>query len=125
VLLANARQYLEKVSDPELRHTLTLLVGDAEQLAQGIDERGRLVSERLEGWFNDRMARAEGWYKRRAQAWSVGLAVAVTLFFNADTVYVAQRLWADGAPREAAVAAAEALKRRLSTSTSRASAGTS
>jgi hypothetical protein len=56
------------VSDPELRHTLTLLVAHAEQLTHDLDERSRLVSERLETWFNDRMARAVGWYKRLAQA---------------------------------------------------------
>ena len=110
VLLANARQCLEKVSDPELRHTLTLLVADAEQLTQGLDERSRLVSERLETWFNDRMARAEGWYKRRAQAWSLALALAVTVLFNADTLHVTQRLWHDGALREAAVLAAGAYR---------------
>lgn len=107
-LLAGARSSIEKVADPELTRVLTLLIGDVEQMAQTVNERSRLVSERLEGWFNDRMARAEGWYKRRAQAWSLGLALGVTVLFNADTLYLTQRLWNDGALREAVVAMAQA-----------------
>ena len=45
------------------------------------------------------MARAECWYKRRALAWSLGMALAVTIMFNADTLHVTQRLWHDGALR--------------------------
>jgi hypothetical protein len=86
---------------------LVLLVGDAEQMASSVNERSRLVSERLETWFNDRMARAEGWYKRRAQAWSLLLALAATLAFNADTIHVVSQLWDDAALRDAAVAAAQ------------------
>ena len=92
----------------ELKRVLTLLVGDAEKMATAVNERSQLVSERLEAWFNDRMARAAGWYKRRAQAWSFALAVVVTVAFNADTLHVATRLWSDAALRETVVAVAEA-----------------
>lgn len=107
-LLAGARSSIEKVADPELKRVLTLLIGDADQLAQTVNDRSRLVSEQLETWFNDRMARAEGWYKRRAQAWSLGLALAVTVLFNADTLHLTERLWNDGALRAAVVAMAQA-----------------
>jgi len=107
-LLANARPTIEKVTDPELKRVLTLLIGDAEQLAQSVNDRSRLVSERLETWFNDRMARAEGSYKRRAQAWSLGLALVVTILFNADTLHLTRRLWNDSVLREAVVATAQA-----------------
>lgn len=107
-LLANARQVLDKVTDPELKRVLTLLIGDAERMASTLNERSQLVSERLETWFNDRMARVSGWYKRRAQAWSLGLALVVTVAFNADTIHLAQRLWDDSDLRAGVVAMAEA-----------------
>lgn len=106
-LLAGARSSVEKVAEPELRRVLLLLVGDAERLATTLQERAQLVSERLETWFNDRMARAEGWYKRRAQAWSLGLALAVVASMNVDSIHVVQRLWEDHALRDAAVTAAQ------------------
>jgi hypothetical protein len=56
-LLATARDSVSKVSDPELKRVLMLLVAEAEQLAGTVNERSKLVSERLETWFNDRMAR--------------------------------------------------------------------
>jgi hypothetical protein len=105
-LLAGAAQFVDRVSDPQLKRVLKLLVADAQQLASTVDERSRLVSERLEGWFNDRMARASGWYKRSAQLWSLGLALALAVAMNADSVHLVQTLWADAALREAAVATA-------------------
>lgn len=107
-LLASACTSIERVTGPELKRVLTLLVGDADQLAQTVNERSRLISEQLETWFNDRMARAEGWYKRRAQAWSLALALAVTVLFNADTIHLTQRLWNDGALRAIVVDMAQA-----------------
>jgi hypothetical protein len=107
-LLADARAGVERVSEPDLKRVLLLLVSDAERMAISLDERSRLVSERLETWFNDRMARAEGWYKRRAQAWSLGLALAITVALNVDSIHVVQRLWDDASLRAAAVDAAEA-----------------
>ena len=108
-LLANAHEVVAKVSDPDLQHILTLLLADAQLVAKDLNERSRLVSERLESWFNDRMARASGTYKRCAQIWSLGLSLVVTIVFNADTLHIASRLWSDAALRTAVLASAEAL----------------
>src|SRR5262249_48815775 len=72
------------------------------------DEEAKFISLEIEGWFNDRMARASGWYKRRMQAWSFGIACAVTLTFNADSIHAVDRLWKDGALRDSLVATAQA-----------------
>jgi hypothetical protein len=90
-----------------LKKKLTLLVADAERLSNNVDERARLVSERIEGWFNDRMARASGWYKQRAQLWSFGIAGFVALVANADSIHVVDRLWHDASLRAVVVANAQ------------------
>lgn len=53
------------------------------------------------------MARASGWYKRKAQVWSLAIALGVTLAANADTIHVVNRLWSDAALRAAVVASAQ------------------
>jgi hypothetical protein len=57
----------------------------------------------IERWYDDAMERASGWYKRRTQVWTIGLAVAITLAVNADTLEMAKRLWTDPAVRAVAV----------------------
>ena len=56
----------------------------------------------LEHWFNDAMDRASLWYKRRAQIWTLALAVIVTLATNADTLQILHRFWLDPGLRTAA-----------------------
>lgn len=58
-------------------------------------------------WFDDAMDRLSGVYKRRAQLILLGLALAVSIAFDADTVEVARTLWRD-APLRAEIAAAAA-----------------
>lgn len=60
----------------------------------------------IQRWFENTMGRVSGWYKRRAQWWSLGLAFALTLAFNADTLRIAQKLWTDPVLRASVVQAA-------------------
>jgi len=106
-VLADAAAIVGTLPAGRLKESLTLLVGDAESLGATLDQRATLVSERIEGWFNDRMARASGWYKQRAQAISLAIAFAVTLACNADSIHVVDRLWHDGALRVSVVADAQ------------------
>jgi hypothetical protein len=62
----------------------------------------------LELWFDDAMERVSGWYKRKTHAMVVVLAAVVTLFTNADTIRMANMLWASPALRAEVVAQAEA-----------------
>jgi hypothetical protein len=107
-LLAEADQLVGKIKKGRVQTSLRLLVADASQLGKDVDERAELVSRRIETWFNERMARTSGWYKRKAQFLSLAIAAVVTLLSNADTLYVVQRLWGDGALRASVVAAAQA-----------------
>ena len=66
----------------------------------------------LAEWFDEGMNRVSGWYKRKAKAWIVGVAVAITLVTNASTIHIAEQLWVDDSLRtalaEQGVALAEA-----------------
>ncbi len=106
-LLASANELVGDLPAGRLKDALSLLLSDAERLGADVDARAQLVSTRIETWFNDRMARASGWYKRRAQVVSLVLAGAVTLAFNADSLHAADRLWKDAGLRAGVVAAAE------------------
>jgi hypothetical protein len=111
-LLAQARVVVQALPDGRLKASLVLLVNDADALGANVQERAEGVSARIEQWFNDAMARASGWYKRRAQAWSFGLGLALAIALNANTFEVATRLWDDSALRASVVAGAEALAAR-------------
>lgn len=107
-LLADAREAIKKLpKDSRAARALNLLLKDAEALTSDIDKQTKLVSDRIEGWFNDRMARASGWYKRKAQVWSLVIAAVVTFLANADTIHVVDRLWGDAALRTAVAASAQ------------------
>jgi hypothetical protein len=106
-ILAQASETIAKLPKGNLKKALELLVGDARSLGANLDDRAKLVSQNIEGWFNDRMARASGWYKRKAQVLSLVIAALVTLAANADSIHVVNRLWNDAALRASVVASAE------------------
>jgi hypothetical protein len=105
--LASAGEVVATLPKGRLKDALSILVADAELLGQNVDARSQLVSSRIEGWFNDRMARASGWYKRRAQRLSLMLAFGLTLAFNADTIHAAKGLWSDAGLRLVVTASAD------------------
>ncbi|MDQ3651856.1 MAG: hypothetical protein M3458_16595 [Acidobacteriota bacterium] len=75
-----------------------------------IDEaRGNIdaVRDNVEGWFDSSMDRVSGSYKRRMQWIVLGLAFAVTVALNVDTVTIANRLSRDAALRNSLVAQAQ------------------
>ena len=44
-------------------------------------------------WFDNSMDRASGEYKRRAQAWTFGIALVVAVAFNIHSIYLLNILW--------------------------------
>ncbi|MEP6743471.1 MAG: hypothetical protein ABJB61_13315 [bacterium] len=80
---------------------LALLQRSNNKLDADADSRLELSQQAIEGWFNDAMDRVSGWYKRRTQLWTIIIATALTLFANADTTHIAQRLWTDPVLRSA------------------------
>jgi hypothetical protein len=109
-LLASADEVVAKLPAGALRHTLELLLSDVKDAGDKVDKRAALASDRIEGWFNDRMARAGGWYKRRMQWVSLALAAGVAFAFRADTLVVVTALWKDSTLRGRIVATAQAFQ---------------
>jgi len=62
----------------------------------------------LEKWFDDSMDRASGWYKRKTQAWTYGIAVVLAIALNVSALRIAEQLSAEPSVRAAVVAKAEA-----------------
>ena len=107
-VLAGAQSTIAKLPESQLKRTLTLLIADGESFGANLDHRANAVSDRLEGWFNDAMSRAAGWYKRQAQKISLTLGFVIAVLLNASTFNVAERLWRDEALRAQVSATAAA-----------------
>ncbi len=65
------------------------------------------VKVEVEQWFDQRMTILSRLFKERAQWWLMGIALAVTLIFNINTILIAQALWQGPTLRDAVVAAAD------------------
>jgi hypothetical protein len=91
---------VKKMPDGNVKTTLLAAIADAD---------GRIDSARraIEGWFEDAMDRASGWYKRKTQLWTVLVAAFIIVAANADTVRMTQRLWTNPELRAAVVEGAK------------------
>jgi hypothetical protein len=107
-VLAGAKEAVDKLPACQLKATLTLFVADVDPRRAGLNERARVVSERVEGWFNDAMSRTSGWYKRQAQKMSLAIGLVLAVLINANTFEVAGQLWRDNALRAQVSATASA-----------------
>jgi hypothetical protein len=107
-ILGNAEQTIARLPEGRLKATLTLLVGDSTSAGRAVNQKAHFVSERIEGWFNDSMSRASGWYKRKAQTISLLIGFAVTVLINANTFRIAGELWHNSALRAQVAATATA-----------------
>ena len=90
------------VPDPDVRRVLSLLAEEAGQ-------DGQKLKEGIENWFNSSMDRVAGWYKRKAQAANVAVAIVLTVAVNVDSLLILRSLSNDAALRAALVAQAQEL----------------
>ena len=112
-----------------LKQVLRLLVDEAERSShagralrldgvldiQKLDTVFNQMQQHIEIWFNNSMERVSGWYRRRAQAWTIGIALVLTVALNVDSVLIAQRFARDSALRAAIVAQAELMVQQPAT----------
>ncbi|HTO43075.1 MAG TPA: hypothetical protein VML56_03280 [Burkholderiales bacterium] len=91
----------DQAAADELRRALQALAGTAGTNLDAL--RGK-----VEGWFDDVMDRASGWYKRKAQWMLLVIAVVVTVIANADAISLATSLWQSPSLRASVVEAASA-----------------
>ncbi len=86
---------------PNLQAAVTVIArqagGDAAKLQAGLEE-----------WFNHRMDRVAGWYKRRVQWILVTLGLIVAVALNADSIQIARLLSNDASLRQGLVASVQA-----------------
>lgn len=61
------------------------------------------AQKNIEQWFDDSMQRVSGWYKRRTQYVTIGIAIVLTLATNADTIRFGHMLWVNPTLRAALV----------------------
>jgi hypothetical protein len=82
-------------SNPQLAHSLDILVNRAVQNTRDADEALAKARKNVEAWFDNSMERLSGAYKRRVQlyAFIIGLTVAVVL--NVDSIAILRTLWSD------------------------------
>jgi hypothetical protein len=92
ITFADLESGIGNLPDGDVKTSLLALI----QNTQG--DLGRAQAS-FEGWFNDAMSRASGWYKRRTQVWTVVLAAGITLSLNADTLGMLRHFWTDPALR--------------------------
>lgn len=105
-----------KIND-DLRRLLYVLIDEAENSlaeSQAVKLSEKQVRTALghlragiEGWFNSSMERVSGWYKRKMQLLTIGVAVALVLMLNVDTVTIARALMSSSTLRATLVAEAE------------------
>ena len=86
--------------DVNLKSTLGALLGRSD--VQG-------ARPEIERWFDDGMDRVSGIYKRNTHKILLGLALALIVFLNADTLSITLSLWRNDVLREEFVARAEDL----------------
>jgi hypothetical protein len=107
-VLEGAQQLVDQIAVPQVREPLQALVKTSRLKADQLDTDVAVVTVAIESWFNDRMARASGWYKRKSQIVGLILSGVLVTLANADSIEIGGTLWRDAALREAVVAEAKA-----------------
>jgi hypothetical protein len=99
-VLEDVRQAIDRLPASPTRQALMSLVADTQKDLKEFQRK-------VEGWFNDSMDRAAGWYKSRAQNILLGIALVLTVLLNVDTIKLAQSLWNNPIQRQATVQLAQ------------------
>lgn len=90
--------------DPEMIYTalqnnyLHLAPDTQEHLQQLFEDAAHDIKAfrvELEGWFNETMTRASGWYRRQTQTWLLCLGMVIAAVFNVDSIAIARILMKD------------------------------
>jgi hypothetical protein len=68
------------------------------------------LQKQIEGWFNETMDRATGWYKRWSKKAILIVGLVLVVLSNADTISITNSLWQDPAGREIVVKRAEVVQ---------------
>lgn len=105
--IQNIQAAVNRLPDGHTKESLLVLIDKSKREATAVGDEIKHFQQNVEGWFNDAMDRVGGWYKRWTQAWQLGLAIAVVLLLNADTVMLTKRFSTDKDLRTAVLQQAE------------------
>ena len=79
---------IEELPDEDLKNVLKQFLEESDHK---LDE----FKVKVQGWYNDIMDRASGWYKRYTQKILDGVGLTIAVVFNADTLAIYERLESD------------------------------
>ncbi len=99
-LLADLNGNLESIPDEKLRESVRTFLTNANQDL----EKWRVDLER---WFDDKMDRVSGWYKRKTKVLLLIWGLVIVGAFNADTIVFARALYTDSTLRATVATAAQ------------------
>jgi hypothetical protein len=94
-------------TNPRLSNSVSAIIKQSEGYALNADQVVATARLNLETWFNDRMDRLSGTYKRRAQLIAFIIGVIFALLLNVDTISVATSLWREPTLRQTIIAQAQ------------------
>lgn len=77
-------------------------------LLRNADNQAGKFQMNLEKWYEDAMDRVSGWYKQKTQVITIVVAACITIFANADTVQIVQKLYLNPVVRDKIVQEASA-----------------
>jgi hypothetical protein len=60
---------------------------------QQIDKQDSRFKHNIAIWFDNSMDRLSGWYKRRTQWVSFGVALTIAVIFNVNALYKSAQIW--------------------------------
>jgi len=107
------RKRVASAGNQDFQRAFHAVVGESAEIRKALSPEGPASDtapdlKKIAAWFDSHMDRVSGWYKRKTQAWVLGLALAVTLVTNADTVRISRTLWENPTLRSAVVESARA-----------------
>jgi len=79
-------ELIAKISDPQLKAAMENLWAIS---SQNVDT----FKHNIAVWFDNSMDRLSGWYKRRTQWVSFGVALAIAVIFNVNALYESAQIW--------------------------------
>lgn len=91
---------VQKIKNPELKKVLAPL------LEKGVDNIDKTTRE-IETWFDNKMNRAAGWYKRKAQYGILAVSLLLVSIYNIDSFTLIKYFWNDSRARADIVQMAE------------------
>lgn len=95
------RDAIDKIENKKIKQVLSAFAAETDASLKG-------VQRELGLWFDDTMARASGWYRRKIGVFLLIIGAVLVIALNADTIQIARTLYLSPSLRASVVAHAEA-----------------